>query len=63
MQLYCTKFVNVVESTNVDLYYTIDGNKPEPFAALGTDRSTFKYRGAFTLPAGKQTVKALATSR
>lgn len=41
----------------------MDGKKPEPFAALGLDRSTFKYRGPFTLPEGKVTVKAMATSK
>ncbi|KAF6024363.1 DZANK1 [Bugula neritina] len=51
------------DSPNVDIYYTMDGEKPNPFAALGTDRSTFKYRGPFTLPEGKLTVKAMATSR
>jgi len=53
----------LLDSPNVDIYYTMDGGKPNPFAALGTDRSTFKYRGPFTLPEGKLTVKAMATSR
>ena len=53
----------MLDSQNVDIYYTMDSRKPEPFAPLGTDRSTFKYRGPFTLPEGKQTVKAMATSK
>lgn len=60
--LLFTKLLNA-DSNNVDIYYTMDGSKPEPFAVLGTDRSTFRYRGPFTLPDGKQTVKAMATSR
>lgn len=47
------------ETKGAVIYYTINGNKPEPFQKFG-DRCTMQYRGPFTLPAGKQTVKAVA---
>ena len=41
------------------LYYTNNGDKPDPFKKLGSG-STFKYAKPFVLPSGKKTVKALA---
>ncbi|PVD25450.1 hypothetical protein C0Q70_13106 [Pomacea canaliculata] len=47
------------ETKDASIFYTINGTKPEPFQRFG-DRCTMEYRGPFTLPAGKQTVKAVA---
>ncbi|XP_069788115.1 double zinc ribbon and ankyrin repeat-containing protein 1 isoform X2 [Narcine bancroftii] len=49
------------DTHDVDVYYTINGSKPQPLKKPSS--STFKYRKPFTLPAGKGTVKALAVSR
>lgn len=52
------------DTPGVEIYYTINGARPEPFQALGSsDKSTFRYKEPFTLPEGKITLKALATSR
>lgn len=45
------------------MFFTIDGSKPDPFAALGADRNTIKYTKPFKLREGKKVVKALAVSR
>ncbi|KAK3092414.1 hypothetical protein FSP39_002533 [Pinctada imbricata] len=47
----------------VSIYYTINGTKPNPFPKVGVEKCTMQYMGPFTLPAGKQTVKALALSK
>ncbi|CAG5127368.1 unnamed protein product [Candidula unifasciata] len=57
-----TKIELKTETPGTDIYYTINGWKPDPFQRTG-DRYTMKYLGPFTLPAGKQTVKAVAVSR
>ena len=51
------------ETPNAEIFFTIDGSKPNPFAAVGADRSTIKYTRPFRLREGKKTVKALAISR
>lgn len=56
-----TKIELKTETAGADIYYTINGWKPEPFKRTG-EKCTMKYLGPFTLPAGKQTVKALAVS-
>ncbi|XP_055879639.1 double zinc ribbon and ankyrin repeat-containing protein 1-like isoform X2 [Biomphalaria glabrata] len=56
-----TKIELKTETVGADIYYTINGWKPEPFKKTG-EKCTMKYVGPFTLPAGKQTVKALAVS-
>ncbi|BFZ11690.1 hypothetical protein BsWGS_14729 [Bradybaena similaris] len=56
-----TKIELKTETPGTDIYYTINGWKPDPFQRTG-DRYTMKYLGPFTLPAGKQTVKAVAVS-
>ncbi|XP_059174678.1 double zinc ribbon and ankyrin repeat-containing protein 1-like [Physella acuta] len=56
-----TKIELKTESAGADIYYTINGWKPEPFKRTG-EKCTMKYVGPFTLPAGKQTVKAIAVS-
>lgn len=45
------------------IFYTINGTKPDPFPKVGVEKCTMQYMGPFTLPAGKQTVKALALSK
>jgi hypothetical protein len=51
------------ETLNAEIFFTIDGSKPDPFAALGADRNTIKYTKPFKLREGKKTVKAVALSR
>ncbi|KAK7477462.1 hypothetical protein BaRGS_00031286 [Batillaria attramentaria] len=53
-----TKIELRTETKDAVIYYTINGTKPDPFQKFG-DRCTMRYRGPFTLPAGKQTVKAI----
>lgn len=55
-----TKIELSTETRNVKIYYTINGTKPDPFPRAGAARCTMEYQGPFTLPAGKQTVKAVA---
>ncbi|CAD5118152.1 DgyrCDS6888 [Dimorphilus gyrociliatus] len=51
------------ETANATIYYTINGDKPEPFQTLGpAAKKTYKYKVPFKLPAGKKTVKAIAVS-
>lgn len=45
------------------IFYTINGTKPDPFPKVGVEKCTMQYMGPFTLPSGKQTVKALALSK
>ncbi|KAL4237708.1 metal ion binding [Mactra antiquata] len=55
-----TKIELSTESNGAQIYYTINGTKPDPFPKIGQAKYTMQYQGPFTLPAGKQTVKALA---
>uniref|UniRef100_A0A4W3I324 Double zinc ribbon and ankyrin repeat-containing protein 1 n=1 Tax=Callorhinchus milii TaxID=7868 RepID=A0A4W3I324_CALMI len=49
------------DTSDVDIYYTLDGNKPQQLKKSGYgENSTLKYRAPFTLHDGKITVKALA---
>ncbi|CAF1435999.1 unnamed protein product [Adineta ricciae] len=55
-------------SSDVDLYYTLDGTKPDAFITLTSRRSTIQYRKPFYIPreiatAGKVSIKAIAVSR
>ncbi|XP_078590947.1 double zinc ribbon and ankyrin repeat-containing protein 1-like isoform X8 [Branchiostoma floridae x Branchiostoma japonicum] len=50
------------DTPDTTFWYTIDGTRPDPFKQLG-EKTTLKYREAFTLPEGKIAVKALALSR
>jgi hypothetical protein len=55
------------ESSDVDLYYTLDGSKPDAFTTLATRRSTIQYKKPFYIPKhianpGKVTIKAIAVS-
>ncbi|KAH3844481.1 double zinc ribbon and ankyrin repeat-containing protein 1-like [Dreissena polymorpha] len=57
-----TKIELSTESNGAKIYYTINGTKPDPFPKVGSAKYTMEYQGPFTLPAGKQTVKAVALS-
>ncbi|KAL3873518.1 hypothetical protein ACJMK2_036625 [Sinanodonta woodiana] len=58
-----TKIELSTETHDVDIFYTLNGTKPEPFPRAGVEKCTMKYMGPFTVPAGKQTVKAMAVSK
>lgn len=45
-----------------EIFYTIDGTKPQPYAGIVQGNKTIKYTTPFCLPAGKITVKAIAIS-
>ncbi|XP_038659723.1 double zinc ribbon and ankyrin repeat-containing protein 1 isoform X2 [Scyliorhinus canicula] len=52
------------DTPDVDIYYTINGSKPQFWKKPSYGESTtLKYRKPFTLQAGKGTIKALAVSR
>ncbi|XP_067682776.1 double zinc ribbon and ankyrin repeat-containing protein 1-like isoform X1 [Haliotis asinina] len=57
-----TKIEVRTETRDTDIHYTINGTRPNPFQKMG-EKCTLQYRGPFTLPPGKQTVKAVAVSR
>ncbi|EDV24070.1 uncharacterized protein TRIADDRAFT_57182 [Trichoplax adhaerens] len=46
---------------DIQIFYTIDGNKPDPFRKIGTN-NTYIYKKPFQLPAGKRSIKAVAVS-
>uniref|UniRef100_A0A8D0EFK4 Uncharacterized protein n=1 Tax=Salvator merianae TaxID=96440 RepID=A0A8D0EFK4_SALMN len=49
---------------DVTIYYTTDGNKPQPFKRLGYENhNTWIYKEPITLPGGKITIKALAVTK
>lgn len=43
-----------------EIFYTLDGTKPQPYAGIIQGSKIFKYSFPFCLPAGKITIKALA---
>lgn len=43
-----------------EIFYTIDGTKPQPYAGIVQGNKTIKYISPFCLPAGKITLKAIA---
>jgi hypothetical protein len=48
---------------SIKIYFTVDGTKPDPFQIFKTGHvSTFLYRGAFRLGAGRRVVKAIAVT-
>lgn len=57
------------ETNNVDIYYTLDGSKPDSFTTVATRRSTIQYKKPFHIPIRpnseieKVTVKAIAVSK
>ena len=58
-----TKIELSTDQRDVEIFYTINGKKPDPFPKVGSERYTMQYFAPFTLPAGKQTVKAMAVSK
>ncbi|ESP01615.1 hypothetical protein LOTGIDRAFT_238231 [Lottia gigantea] len=56
-----TKIEIKSDTRNSPIHYTINGSTPEPFKKIG-QKCTLQYHGPFTLPAGRQTVKAVAVS-
>lgn len=56
-------YLFVADQKDVEIFYTINGKKPDPFPKVGSERFTMQYFAPFTLPAGKQTVKAMAVSK
>ncbi|XP_073413542.1 double zinc ribbon and ankyrin repeat-containing protein 1 isoform X2 [Dendrobates tinctorius] len=52
------------DTPDVSIFYTLDGNKPDVLKKTShLENTTVKYRGPFTLPDGKITLKAVAVSR
>ncbi|XP_053526935.1 double zinc ribbon and ankyrin repeat-containing protein 1 isoform X2 [Artibeus jamaicensis] len=52
------------DTPDVNIYYTLDGSKPEFLKRIGYGESnTFKYTKPITLPDGKIQVKAIAVSK
>ncbi|XP_023438527.2 double zinc ribbon and ankyrin repeat-containing protein 1 isoform X1 [Dasypus novemcinctus] len=52
------------DTPDVNIYYTLDGSKPEFLKRIGYgENNTFKYRKPITLPDGKIQVKAIAVSK
>ncbi|GBM02785.1 hypothetical protein AVEN_51979-1 [Araneus ventricosus] len=45
-----------------EMYYTLDGTKPQPYAGIIQGSKLYKYKSPFSLPVGKVTVKAIALS-
>ncbi|GFS45695.1 uncharacterized protein TNIN_307401 [Trichonephila inaurata madagascariensis] len=43
-----------------EIFYTLDGSKPQPYAGIVQGSKLYKYKCPFCLPAGKITVKAIA---
>lgn len=54
VQLLCETFLEH------EIFYTLDGTKPQPYAGIVQGNKTIKYTSPFCLPAGKITIKALA---
>jgi hypothetical protein len=56
------------ETNDVDIYYTLDGSKPDAFVTLTARRSTIQYKKPFYIPRelgekGKISIRAIAVSR
>lgn len=43
-----------------EIFYTLDGTRPQPYAGIVQGNKTIKYTSPFCLPAGKILIKALA---
>lgn len=54
--------IKLIATSDMKIFYTIDGSKPDPFRKIGTN-NTYIYRKPFQLPAGKRSIKAVAVSR
>ena len=60
------KYLNfsILVSPHCSIYFTTNGEKPNPFARRFSGREiTFKYRAPFALKAGKRMVKAVAVAQ
>ncbi len=61
--------IEIRSNTNdVDIYYTLDGSKPDALITLTTRHSTIQYKKPFYIPrelanTGKVAIKAIAVSR
>jgi hypothetical protein len=56
------------ETPDVDVYYTLDGSKPDAFTTLAIRRSTIQYKKPFYVSkqiasGGKVTIKTIAVSK
>lgn len=56
------------DTHDVDIYYTLDGSKPDTYVTVAGRRSTILYRKPFYTPrelstAGKVVIKAIAVTR
>lgn len=56
------------ENSEVDIYYTLDGTKPDSFTSIATRRSTIQFKKPFRIPkkraaTGRVTIKAIAVSK
>jgi len=56
------------DTNDADIYYTLDGSKPDALITLTTRRSTIQYKKPFYIPreianTGKVAIKAIAISR
>lgn len=59
-----TKVSLMCSDSNVTIYYTTNGTKPEPFQPkTTTGYCTLRYRNPITLPHGRVTLKALAVAK
>ncbi|XP_042901126.1 double zinc ribbon and ankyrin repeat-containing protein 1 [Parasteatoda tepidariorum] len=54
IELFCETCINH------EIFYTLDGTKPQPYAGIVQGNETIKYVAPFSLPAGKITVRAIA---
>ena len=62
-------FIEITSETkSVDIYYTLDGSKPDPLTPIAVRRSTIQYKKPFCIPKaeinkGQVTIKAIAVSK
>lgn len=54
LQLLCETFLEY------EIFYTLDGTKPQPYAGIVQGNKTIKYLSPFCLPPGKIMIKAIA---
>ena len=60
--MWCSFTLLFPETPDTVIHFTLNGARPDPFQRLG-EKFTLQYRGPFTLPAGKQTLKVVAVSK
>lgn len=57
-------YIFILVSPHCSIYFTTNGEKPNPFARRFSGREiTFKYRAPFALKPGKRMVKAVAVAQ